>query len=86
MSDGLHAAAENARLFRWFVLFLLVVAAGTAVSDAAFGSWGSAVASCVYLVMLGVELFWWPKRQDQLLTDADRAAIAQQPDMDSKEP
>ena len=84
--NGLHAAAEKARLFRWFVLFLLVVAVGTAVWDAAFGSWGNAVASCVYLVMLGVELFWWPKRQDQLLANADRAAIAQQLDMDSKEP
>jgi hypothetical protein len=32
------------------------------------------VASCIYLALLGIELFWWPKRQEQLLSNADRAA------------
>ena len=39
--DGLHAAAEKARQFRWLVLFLLLVAVGTAVWDAVFGSWAT---------------------------------------------
>jgi hypothetical protein len=78
--DGLHAAAERARPWRWFIGFLLVVAVGTALWDAVFGSWGSAVASAIYLVALGVELFWWPRRQDQILANADHAAT-----MDSKE-
>jgi hypothetical protein len=39
-----------------------------------FGSWGNAVASFIYLVMLLLELFWWPKRRDQLLANADRAS------------
>ena len=42
--------------------------------DALFGSWGNAVASGIYLVLLVVEVFWWPKRQQQLLTNADRTA------------
>jgi hypothetical protein len=73
-SQGMHAAAENARPFRWLVPLVLVVGVGTAVWDAVFGSWGNAVASCIYLVLLLIELFWWPKRQKQLLSNADRAA------------
>jgi hypothetical protein len=71
--DGLHDAAEKARLFRWLVWFVLIVAVGMAVWDAAFGSWGNAVVSAIYLVMLVLEVFWWPKRQQQLLANADRA-------------
>ena len=72
--DGMHQAAERGRLFRLLVWFVLVVAVGTAAWDAAFGSWGNAVVSCIYLVMLLLELFWWPKRQRQLLANVDRAA------------
>ena len=43
------------------------VGVGTAVWDAVFGSWGNAVASGIYLVLLLLELFWWPKRRDRLL-------------------
>jgi predicted membrane channel-forming protein YqfA (hemolysin III family) len=73
-SSGLHAAAEAARLWRWLLVFVLVVAALTALWDTVFGSWGNAVASGIYLVALLIELFWWPKRRDQLLSNADRAA------------
>ena len=72
--DGLHEAAEQARLLRWLVWFVLIVAVGTAVWDAAFGSWGNAIVSVIYLVLLVLEVFWWPKRQRQLLANADRAA------------
>jgi hypothetical protein len=73
-SRGMNAAAENARPFRWVVPFVLVVGVGTAVWDAVFGPWGNAVASGIYLVLLLLEVFWWPKRQEQLLANADRAA------------
>lgn len=39
-----------------------------------FGSWGTTVASAVYLVVLVIELFGWPKRRDQLLANTDRSA------------
>ncbi len=71
---GYSDAAEKGRLFRWFLIFILVVAVGTAVWDAVYGSWGNAVASVIYLVMLLLELFWWPKRLEQLLANTDRAA------------
>jgi len=73
-STGMHAAAEQARPFRCVIPPVLVVGVGTAVWDAAFGSWGNAVASFIYLVLLLIEVFWWPKRRDQLLANADRAS------------
>jgi hypothetical protein len=73
-SHGMRAAAEQGRPFRWLVPLVLVVAVGTAVWDAVFGSWGNAVASGIYLVLLLIELFWWPKRREALLANADGAA------------
>jgi hypothetical protein len=73
-SRGLHAADEKARPFRWVVPLVLVVGVGTAAWDAVFGSWGNAIASGIYLVLLSIELFWWPPRREQLLANADRAA------------
>jgi hypothetical protein len=53
-----------------------------ALWDAVHGSAGNAVASVVYLVVLGLELFWWPKRREGLLSNADRAtAMARQADI-----
>jgi hypothetical protein len=60
-------------LLRWLLWFVLIVAAATAVWDAAFGSWGNAIVSAIYLVLLVLEVFWWPDRQRQLLVNADRA-------------
>jgi hypothetical protein len=71
---GLHAAADAARPLRWLLIFVLVVGVGTAVWDAVYGSWGNAVASGNYLALLLIEIFWWPRRQEQLLTNADQAA------------
>ena len=71
---GMHAAAETARPWRWLLVFVLVVAAATAIWDAVFGSWGNVVASAVYLAALVMELTWWPKWLQRLLADSDRAA------------
>lgn len=73
-SQGLHAAEEGARPFRWLMPLVLVVAVATAVYDAVFGSWGNAVVSAIYFAALLLELLWWPKRRDQLLANADHAA------------
>ncbi|OBJ38860.1 hypothetical protein A5630_02515 [Mycolicibacterium mucogenicum] len=70
---AMHAAADAAHGFRWLVAFLLAVAAGTAVWDAWYGSAGNAVVSAIYLVMLLIEVFWWPRRRRQLLENVDRA-------------
>jgi hypothetical protein len=73
--NGLHEAAEGSRMLRWLVWFLLVVSLAMAVWDAAFGSWGNAIVSAIYLVLLVAEVFWWPKRQRRLLANADTAAV-----------
>jgi len=73
-NQGLHAAAEDGRPWRGVLIFVFVVATGTAAYDAVFGSWGNAVASAIYLAALLAELFWWPKRRQQLLANGDRAA------------
>ncbi|KDE97499.1 hypothetical protein Y900_000775 [Mycolicibacterium aromaticivorans JS19b1 = JCM 16368] len=72
-ADGLHKSAETGRPFRWVLPLFLVVAIVTAGWDAIFGSTRDVIASCVYLVLLGFELLWWPGRRDQLLVNADRA-------------
>ncbi len=77
-SRGMHAAAETARPFRWVLPVVLIIAIGTAVWDDIYGTWGNAVASTIYLLALPVELFWWPKRQRELLANADRAAASAQ--------
>jgi hypothetical protein len=72
--DGMHTAADDARPFRWVIWLVLTVAAVMAIWDTVSGSARDAVASCVYLALLIVEVTWWPWRQEQLLTNADRAA------------
>jgi hypothetical protein len=73
-SEGMRASAEQAKPFRWVVPLILVVGVGTAVWDSIFGTWGNTIASAIYLVTLLAELFWWPKRRDELLANGDRAA------------
>jgi hypothetical protein len=75
-AGALHAAAEAGKWWRWLLALVLTAAVVSTVWDAVFGSWGNAVASVVYLAALLVELFWWPKRRDRLLANADRAAQA----------
>lgn len=72
-SRGLRAAAEDGRAWRWLVVSILLVAVAMAVWDAAYGSWGNLIVSVVYLVLVALELFWWPKKVAGLLANADQA-------------
>ena len=84
--NGLHESAEKAAPFRWLIPLVLVVSVATAAYDAVFGSWGNVIVSVIYLVMLLLELFWWSKRQKQLLANADQAVrlsdAISQPELD----
>lgn len=71
---ALHAAAERGRPWRWFLVVVLLVAVGSTLWDATHGSPGNAIASVIYLAVVGLELFYWPKRTEVLLANADRAA------------
>lgn len=70
---AMHTAAETARRFRWFLMAVLAIAVVTAAWDAKHGTVGNAVVSVIYLALLLIEFFWWPKRQAQLLANVDRA-------------
>jgi hypothetical protein len=73
-SRALRATAEQGERWRWVIVVVLVVALATAGWDAVHGSWGNTVASFMYLLLVGLELFWWPRRRTALLANADRAA------------
>jgi hypothetical protein len=73
-SRGLREAADKGRPWRWVIVVVLVVAVAMALWDAVHGSLGNVIVSVVYLILAGLEMFWWPKRCDQLLTNADQAA------------
>ncbi len=73
---ALYAAAASARPVRWLVPAVLVAALATALWDSAFGSVHDIVVSGVYLVLVLLELFWWPRRLRVLLANADRAVAA----------
>jgi hypothetical protein len=73
---GMHAAAEQARPYRWVIPLILVVSVGMALWDSIFGTWGNAIVSVIYLAALLVEMFWWPKRRDELLANCHSAAGA----------
>lgn len=75
-SSGLRAAAEKARPFRRVLIFVLVVAVLTTAWDAVYGSWGNLVVSAIFLVLLLIELLWWPKAHARLLANAEESASA----------
>jgi len=72
-TQALHAAAER-RLWRWAVVLLGVVALGTAIMDTIFAPVGEVVVSWLYFAFFPIEAWWWPRRQERLLANADRAA------------
>lgn len=73
---GMYAAAEKGRPWRWVVVVVLVVVIVMAVWDAVMGSVGNALASLIYLVLIGLEMSWWPNRRAELLTNAERSMAA----------
>jgi hypothetical protein len=73
-STGMHTAAEQGRAVSMAAgVHPRRCDGGQQGGDAVSGSWGNAVASAIYLVLSLIELFWWPKRRQRLLTNADRA-------------
>jgi hypothetical protein len=83
--DGLHAAAEKTHRFGWLVGLVLMIALASAVWDALTGSVRDVVSSGVYLGLLAIELFWWPRQRDRLLRNADRAAASAMRSIDHNE-
>lgn len=72
--QGLHVAADSARPIRWLLVVVLVAALAMALWDSTSGSVNNAVVSGIYLVLILLEMFWWPRRLRRLLGNADRAS------------
>lgn len=73
--QALQAAADKGRPWRWVVVAVLLVGIASTLWDTTHGSLGNAVASVIYLVVVALELFYWPKRTEALLANADRAVV-----------
>jgi hypothetical protein len=84
-SRGLRDAADR-RLWWWLIVVLGVVALGTAVIDTITGPIREVVVSWLYFAFFPIEAWWWPRRQAQLLANAQRAeesAMRRQEEPDS---
>jgi hypothetical protein len=74
-SSGLKAAAER-RLWRWFLALLGSMALVVAILDTLFSPVGEYVVSWLYFAYFPIEAWWWPRRQSQLIANAERASEA----------
>ncbi|KUM95990.1 hypothetical protein AQI88_14125 [Streptomyces cellostaticus] len=71
--DGLRKAREQDRLFPLVVLLLTGLAVALAVIDTLSGSTRQAWVSWLFVLFFLVELTWWPRKQAQLMSHAERA-------------
>jgi hypothetical protein len=74
-SDGLKGAAER-RLWRWFLALLGSMALVVAILDTLYSPVGEYVVSWLYFAFFPIEAWWWPRRQSQLIANAERASEA----------
>ena len=68
-----HDAAGRFRLWWWLIVLLGIVAPGTAIADTITAPIREAVVSWLYFVFFPIEIWWWPRRQAQVLANAERA-------------
>ena len=71
-SDALKIEAER-RFWRWLIAVVGVAAAVAAIFDTIYSPVGEAVVSWLYFAFFPVEAWWWPRRQAQLVANAERA-------------
>jgi hypothetical protein len=71
-ASGLREARKQARRYHWVVWLCAAVVLALAVYDSFFGTVRLAVVSWLFVAFFAIELFWWPRRQNQLLSNAER--------------
>ena len=71
---GLREAQEQACRYRWVVPLVAAVSLILALTDSFFGSMRLALVSWLWVAIVVAELVWWPKKQADLLSHAERAA------------
>lgn len=70
---ALRQARDDARRYRWVIPLVGLLSLILAVIDSFFGSIRLAVVSWVWVVIVVTELLWWPRKQVQLFSNAERA-------------
>ncbi len=78
-SSGLRDAHDHARRYRWVLPLVAALSLILASTDSFFGPIRLALVSWLWVAIIVVELWWWPRRRADLLSNAERAeAQAQQ--------
>jgi hypothetical protein len=72
-ASGLRQAQDQARRYRWVILLVAMLSLILAVTDSFFGSIRLALVSWLWLAIVVAELLWWPRKQVELLSKAERA-------------
>ncbi len=70
---GLRDAHDQARPYRWIIPLVAALSVALALTDTFFGSLRLAVVSWLWVAIIVVELLWWPKKRDDLLSNVGRA-------------
>jgi hypothetical protein len=70
---ALRTARAQARRWQWMVWLGGAAVLVLAVIDSVYATPRMAAVSWLFVVFFAVEIFWWPRAQDRLLANAERA-------------
>jgi len=74
-ASGLRQAQNQARRYRWVIPLVAILSLVLAVTDSFFGSIRLALVSWLWVAIVWAELLWWPRKQVDLLSNAERAEM-----------
>lgn len=75
-AEALRVTAEQDRLRRWVMGLVAVVALALAGYDTVAGTAREALVSWLVVALVVLDLVWWPRRRDRLMTRVRRAEAA----------
>ncbi len=73
--SGLRQAQEQTRRYRWVIPLVAILSLILAVTDSFLGSIRLALVSWLWVAIVVAELVWWPRKQVDLLSNAERAEM-----------
>lgn len=74
-ASGLRQAQDGARRYRWVIPLVALLSLILAVTDSFFGSTRSALVSWLWVAIVVTELLWWPRKQADLSSNAQRSEM-----------
>ncbi|MGW0287386.1 hypothetical protein ACWDXT_30320 [Streptomyces sp. NPDC003236] len=75
-AEALRVTAEQDRLRRWVMVLVALVALALAGYDTVAGTAREALVSWLVVALVALDLVWWPRRRDRLMTRVGRAEAA----------